>query len=125
MTAKPDTDDWTGIDHVQLAMPPGAEAACRAFYVDVLGLAEVERPAGASGRSGFWVRGSGVELHLAVEQEFSPARLAHPALLTKDLDKVAGALAAAGHAVDWDDRNPGVRRFFTYDAVGNRIEIIG
>jgi hypothetical protein len=32
------------MDHVQLAAPPGTEDALRAFYVDVLGLAERAKP---------------------------------------------------------------------------------
>ncbi len=33
------------LDYVQLAMPPGEEDRARAFYRDVLGLAEVPKPA--------------------------------------------------------------------------------
>lgn len=35
---------WRGIDHVQLAIPVGAEDVARAFYEGVLGLAEVAKP---------------------------------------------------------------------------------
>lgn len=73
-----------GLDHVQLAMPPGAETAARAFYVGLLGLREVEKPAGLIGRGGCsFVRGS-VHLHLGVEGDFRPAAKAHPALLVDD-----------------------------------------
>ena len=34
-----------GIDHVQIAMPPGEEAQARAFYGDILGLREVPQAA--------------------------------------------------------------------------------
>jgi catechol 2,3-dioxygenase-like lactoylglutathione lyase family enzyme len=40
------------IDHVQLAMPAGGEAAARAFYEGVLGLDEVPKPAALAGRGG-------------------------------------------------------------------------
>ena len=30
----------TAIDHVQLAIPPGAEAVCRPYYADLLGMTE-------------------------------------------------------------------------------------
>jgi hypothetical protein len=39
------TATWVGIDHVQLAMPVGGEAAARAFFVERLGLMEVPKPA--------------------------------------------------------------------------------
>lgn len=35
----------TGIDHVQVAMPVGAEDLARSFYTGVLGLPEIEKPA--------------------------------------------------------------------------------
>ena len=34
---------WTGIDHVQLAIPVGGEVEARAFYVGLLGLREVPK----------------------------------------------------------------------------------
>ncbi len=43
-----------GVDHVQLAMPVGQEDAARHFYTGVLGLSEVEKPAGLIGRGGCW-----------------------------------------------------------------------
>jgi catechol 2,3-dioxygenase-like lactoylglutathione lyase family enzyme len=36
----------TGLDHVQLAMPPGQEEEARHFYGGLLGLEEVKKPAG-------------------------------------------------------------------------------
>ena len=41
------------------------------------------------------------------------------------LDALAGALTTAGAAVEWDDRIPGRRRFFTSDPWGNRVELLG
>lgn len=34
----------TRIDHLQLAMPPGGEAKARAFWREVLGMIEEEKP---------------------------------------------------------------------------------
>ena len=41
-----------GLDHVQIAAPPGCEADARRFYGGLLGLAEVPRPAALAGRGG-------------------------------------------------------------------------
>jgi len=43
-----------GIDHVQLAMPPGGEDRARAFYRDLLGLPEVAKPPELAVRGGAW-----------------------------------------------------------------------
>ena len=81
------------IHHVQLACPAGSEAPLRAFYHGVLGLAEIPKPPALAARGGCWFRGHGIELHLGVEEDFRPARKAHPGLLVRDLDAWAGRLS--------------------------------
>src|SRR5262245_38897774 len=112
------------LDHVQIAMPPGGEDAARAFYDGLLGLPEVAKPEALAVRGGCWFARGGVQIHLGVEPGFRPAGKAHPALRIADLDGLAATLAAAGHRVDWDDELPGVRRCYTDDPFGNRIELI-
>ena len=115
---------FVGLDHVQLAMPPGAEEEARAFYGGVLGLAELEKPASlrASGGAGF--RAGSAEIHLGVEAGFRPARKAHPGLRVDDIGAVAARCASAGCGIEWDERYPGVRRFYAHDPFGNRIEVL-
>jgi len=112
--------DIVGLDHVQLAMPPGGEADARAFYAGVLGLTEVPKPEPLRARGGCWFRGPRVEIHLGVEDPFVPARKAHPALRVRDLEAAAAAL----DRVQRDTSVPGVRRLYTADPFGNRIELI-
>jgi catechol 2,3-dioxygenase-like lactoylglutathione lyase family enzyme len=112
------------LDHVQLAMPRGSEEEARAFYAGVLGMEEVPKPEPMRAAGGAWFRAGGAELHLGVEEDFRPARKAHPALRAGDLDALAERCAAAGHPVEWDVRFPGVRRFYVADPFGNRIEIL-
>jgi catechol 2,3-dioxygenase-like lactoylglutathione lyase family enzyme len=113
-----------GIDHVQVAVPANAEAECRAFYVTLLGMTELTKPPVLAARGGIWVKVGAQELHCGVEAEFKPARKAHPAFAVADLDDLAARVAAAGHAVAWDDTNPALRRFFTHDPFGNRLEFV-
>jgi catechol 2,3-dioxygenase-like lactoylglutathione lyase family enzyme len=113
------------LDHVQLAMPPGEEAAAAEFYVSLLGFEQVPKPAELAGRGGCWFELDGVRVHLGVERDFRPARKAHPALVVTGIDALAAALDAAGCGVRWEDDVPGVRHFYVDDPFGNRIEIIG
>jgi len=62
--------------------------------------------------------------HLGVEEDFRPARKAHPGLLVHDLDAWAGRLRAAGAAVLFDDDFPGMRRFYSEDPHGNMLEFL-
>ncbi|MEJ7722438.1 MAG: GntR family transcriptional regulator [Ilumatobacteraceae bacterium] len=78
---------WLRVDHVQLAMPVGGEADARRFYTDVLGLAEVPKPAALAARGGCWFESGEVRVHLGVEDDFHPARKAHPALVVRDLPR--------------------------------------
>jgi len=113
-----------GLDHVQLAMPPGGEEQARAFYGGLLGMAEIPKPEPLAARGGCWFEAHGVQLHLGVEEPFVPARKAHPALRVADLERLRAALQSAGVALTPDEAVPGVRRFYVTDPFGNRIECI-
>jgi catechol 2,3-dioxygenase-like lactoylglutathione lyase family enzyme len=113
------------IDHVQVAGPPGCEPAARTFYGEILGLREVQKPPALADRGGVWFALGTQELHVGVEQDFRPAHRAHPALTSTRIDELAGRLATAGARVDWNDDIGGVRRFYTADPFGNRLEIVG
>jgi catechol 2,3-dioxygenase-like lactoylglutathione lyase family enzyme len=112
----------TGIDHVQVAAPPGCEGAARAFYADLLGLEEVDKPAELAGRGGCWFRVGGQALHVGVEETFAPARKAHPGFVVDDLDGLRERLEAAGIEAREDAPLGGARRFHAADPFGNRLE---
>ncbi len=112
------------IDHVQVAAPPDCEAAVRRFYGELLQLPEVEKPAELQGRGGVWFQVGSQQLHIGVEEDFRPARKAHPAFLVEAIDRLASDLKAAGVNVKWDDSVPGLRRFFAADPFGNRLEFL-
>jgi catechol 2,3-dioxygenase-like lactoylglutathione lyase family enzyme len=114
----------TALHHVQVSCPPGGEADVRRFYGDLLGLTEVDKPPVPAARGGAWFRGAGYELHVGVEEGFTPARKAHPAFLVHDADALAATLEGADVDVTWDDSFPGYRRFHTHDLHGNRVEIL-
>jgi catechol 2,3-dioxygenase-like lactoylglutathione lyase family enzyme len=115
---------FVALHHMQLAMPRGREDAARAFYRDVLGMAEVDKPPVLAARGGAWFRSGGLELHLGVEDDFRPARKGHPGILVDDLDAVARLLTDAGQHVAPDSELPGFRRFYAADPFGNRLEFL-
>lgn len=114
----------TALDHVQVAIPRGGEDVARSFYGDVLQMTEVPKPEKLAARGGCWFESGSAVLHLGVEDPFVPARKAHPAFLTDDLDALQERVAAAGHeCVRADGEIPGVVRFHTFDPFGNRVEL--
>jgi catechol 2,3-dioxygenase-like lactoylglutathione lyase family enzyme len=116
--------DLVGLDHVQLAMPRGREDEAEAFYSGVLGLPRVAKPELLAGRGGCWFERAGLRVHLGVEDDFRPARKAHPALAVRDLAAVVAHLRAAGVEVRPGDGVPGMEQAYVDDPFGNRIELV-
>jgi ribosomal protein S18 acetylase RimI-like enzyme len=114
----------TAIHHIQLAMPRGREDDARAFYCGVLGLTEIPKPENDSRRGGAWFFSGSANVHLGVEDDFRPARKAHPALLVDDVAAIEKRCKAAGVEVAHDTPLAGFERLFVYDVFGNRIELL-
>jgi catechol 2,3-dioxygenase-like lactoylglutathione lyase family enzyme len=112
-----------GIDHVQVAAPPGCEEAARAWYGGLLGLTELPKPPALAARGGVWFACGEQQLHVGGSEGFVAAAKAHPALRVSSvavLERLAERLAP----VEWDDSVVGVRRFYASDPWGNRVELL-
>lgn len=114
----------TRLDHLQIAAPPGCEAAARDFYGALLGMREIEKPSALRARGGCWFECGAQQLHIGVERDFRPARKAHPAFAVTHLDEFRQALKDRGVPVIDDDNLPGACRFYAEDPWGNRIEFV-
>lgn len=115
------------LDHVQLCIPPGAEAEARRFYGGLLGLREIEKPEALRSNGGMWFEVADVQLHIGVEEPAAAAAPSkrHPAFEVDDAASVRRHLE--GHGVRTKDEAdvPGVvRRFSLFDPFGNRIELM-
>ena len=115
---------FTAIDHVQLAMPPGEESKARHFFGELLGMRELPKPPELAIRGGCWFASGPVQLHLGVEEDFRPARKAHPAFRCPDYISLIARLKRHGVQVVEVKDIPGVQRCHLYDPFGNRIELI-
>src|SRR5574337_1292404 len=113
-----------GIDHVQIAMPHGQEEKARSFYNGILGLPEVPKPAHLAKRGGVWFQQDNLRVHLGVEQNFQPAKKAHPAFLVQGLDELVERCQDAGYIISVDEPRAGYNRVFVADPFGNRIELM-
>ena len=114
----------TGLDHLQLAMPPAGEGSARAFYGELLGLAELPKPAELVSRGGVWFALGTQALHLGIETPFVPARKAHPAFAVEDLEACRAHLQRSNVETVPDTTLPHVRRFYVSDPFGNRLEFV-
>jgi len=120
----------TAIDHVQITCTKAAEDACKRFYGEILGLEEIEKPDVLKPRGGAWYQVGALQVHLGVEPEAEggggtgAGSKRHVAFLVQDLEAAKAALSAAGCTVEPEATEPGgLRRIFTRDPAGNKVEI--
>jgi catechol 2,3-dioxygenase-like lactoylglutathione lyase family enzyme len=119
-----------GLDHVTIQIDDGDEALRDAlrFYVELLGLPPLDRPANTdNGRPGAWLACGPQQLHIitgaGASAENRPSRR-HPAFRVFDLEGLRKRLQAAGVEIIAGNRFPGQERFFVRDPWGNRLEFV-
>jgi len=119
------TDDAViGIHHVQLAMPLGGEDAAKRFYSGMLGIPEVSKPLPQAKRGGVWFETDHVRVHLGIEQDFRPAKKAHPGLLVQNLKVLSQRLVQAEYEVTNGEPLEGYEHIYVNDPFGNRLELL-
>ena len=111
------------IDHVQVCIPPGSEAAAHDFYEKILGFHRIERPESLKSRPTQWFQNGDVELHVAVDPVTQRTRQ-HPALVVEEIDHVRAHLMERGVELQEEPEIADRKRFSFRDPFGNRIELI-
>jgi catechol 2,3-dioxygenase-like lactoylglutathione lyase family enzyme len=115
----------TGVDHINIAGPAELIERCRAFYVDVLQLADGHRPAFRS--RGYWLYAADRPIvHLTVredERSASPTHLDHCAFACIDLDATIASLERHGVPYAIDRVPSGAAQLFLHDPAGVGIEL--
>jgi catechol 2,3-dioxygenase-like lactoylglutathione lyase family enzyme len=115
----------TGIDHVQITVPPDGVEQARDFYCGLLGLREIEKPDSLKGRGGFWLQAGDRQVHLGIEDGVDRRTTrAHIAYAVVGIDDWRHRLAGAGVDVIEGIPIPGCDRFEFRDPFGNRVEFI-
>lgn len=112
------------IDHVQLAAPKGCEDDAREFFNGILGLTEVEKPEELKKRGGVWFEFGTFQLHIGVEEPFTPAKKAHPAFVIENIEELKAHLKNKNVSFTEDDNLPGANRIHVHDPFGNRLEFM-
>lgn len=115
---------FQGIDHIQLAAPKGCEDQARHFFGDILGLKEIPKPENLRARGGCWFHCGNQEIHIGVEEDFKPAKKAHPGLIVSDIENLKMTLKQ--YQIEWKEEPPidGRNRIHVTDPFGNRMEFL-
>jgi catechol 2,3-dioxygenase-like lactoylglutathione lyase family enzyme len=118
--------EYRRINHVTLAVPAGEHEKVRAFYGNVLGLKEVERPDALNKVYDLiWYEWMDILLHIDFTPPWTkPAENRHVAVEVKQIHTVRAYLEQQGaeilEAVSMPDRE----RFYLLDPFGNYFEIM-
>lgn len=114
-----------GVHHVQITIPKGAEEEGQAFYCNVLGLEEIEKPETLKPNGGFWLKAGDFEIHVGVEDGFNRLKTkAHIAYQVKDITLWKEKLKQHNIEILTSIPIPGYERFEFRDPFGNRVEMI-
>lgn len=115
----------TGIHHIQITIPSGAEDQARDFYCTFLGLPEIEKPDSLKGRGGIWLQVGAHQIHVGTEDSVERGRTkAHVAYQVSDLRDWRNQVTAAEIEILEGIPIPGFDRFEFRDPFGNRVEMI-
>ncbi|WP_026584694.1 VOC family protein [Bacillus sp. J33] len=115
---------FKGIDHIQLAAPKGCEEQARKFYGEQLGLMEIPKPENLQKRGGCWFICGDQEIHIGVQEDFLPAKKAHPGFIVENLEGLRSSLQERNIVIKEELPIEGRNRFFAEDPFGNRIEFL-
>ena len=115
-----------GLHHAQVTIPPGEEEVARHFYIDLLGMQEIEKPEGLKQRGGFWLAVGPQEVHVSIEEADIDRAVtkAHLAYRVDDLDGLCTLLRANGIETAFDVPFQGYSRCHLRDPFGNRVELM-
>jgi len=114
---------FVGFHHVLLSVPDDQVVEAHRYYEEDLGFQPLTvAPEIGGGTSLWWYDCGASQLHVALEKDFRAIQRAHPAILVDNIAALGAKLERLGHEVRWDDHYPGLRRFYTRDPFGNRLE---
>ena len=115
---------FKSIDHIQLAAPKGSEEIARKFFKDILDFEEVEKPETLKKNGGVWFASGNIQVHIGIEEPFSPSKKAHPAFEIDNIEELK--IHFSKNQVEYveDELLPGANRMYIFDPFGNRIELL-
>ena len=113
------------INHVQITIPIGEEAQAKAFYCDILGMQEIDKPLHLRNNGGFWLSLGAMQFHIGCED--NPQRANTKAHIAFNVDNAAvWRKHLSEHGITLIENLPisGFERFDVRDPFGNRLEFM-
>jgi len=111
------------VDHFHVCATPERLEEARAFYTNVIGLQQIERPHHLFSTAGHWFNIGDAQLHIGVEPQL-PWSIRHTALEVADIAAARKQLEDNGVEIIEEPVIPGRERFAFMDPFGNRMELL-
>ena len=115
--------DFIRADHIHICVPPERLEKAKAFYKDVLGLQQIDRPDYLFSSAGYWFNIGDIQLHIGVEA-FLAQSIRHSAFEIANVYAAEKHLRNSGVEVVEEPEIPGRIRFAFIDPFGNRMELL-
>ncbi|MGE3727779.1 MAG: VOC family protein [Candidatus Sericytochromatia bacterium] len=113
-----------GLHHAAITISAESEADARYFYLEVLSLPEIPKPAVLRPNGGFWCQLGTQQLHISLGKAPDSSEKAHLAYAVEDLEQWRLRLETAGIQIQASPPLPGMTRFECRDPFGNRMEFL-
>jgi catechol 2,3-dioxygenase-like lactoylglutathione lyase family enzyme len=110
-------------DHINICVTPERLDEALRFYVDVIGLQQIERPDHLFDTPGYWFNIGDIQLHIGVEPP-KPQSVRHIAFEIKDVEAAVNLLGKQNVQMLQEPAIPGRKRFAFIDPFGNRMELL-
>jgi catechol 2,3-dioxygenase-like lactoylglutathione lyase family enzyme len=110
-------------DHINICVLPERLEEARRFYVDIIGLKQIERPDHLFSTPGYWFDIGDIQLHIGVEPQ-KPRSVRHIAFEIKNADDALKLFKEHNIEIVQEPVIPGRQRFAFIDPFGNRMELL-
>ena len=114
--------EFTRINHIHICVPLERLEEARLFYINVVGLLQIERPH-VFPAPGHWFNIGDIELHIGVE-EINIRTIRHSAFEVAGINTARKQLEAHGVEIMEEPVIAGRIRFSFFDPFGNRMELL-
>ena len=115
--------DFKRADHIHICVPAEKLEDARQFYTTIIGLQEMERPAGLNDSKGYWFNIADIELHIGIEPLSSRSRR-HSAFEINNITEAREHLNHHGVEIVEEPDIAGRERFAFIDPFGNKLELL-
>jgi catechol 2,3-dioxygenase-like lactoylglutathione lyase family enzyme len=110
-------------DHIHICVPPERLEEAKKFYVDIIGLEQIERPDKIFLNAGYWFNIGNIQLHIGVEPVLARS-IRHTAFEVADVAAARALLVKNNIEIVEEPIIPGRNRFAFIDPFGNRMELL-